>query len=103
MPRSSRTPVNPVSTKSGEVQPMLRDDYRVPVIGGEHLTRVKREAERRHVCAKLLHGRLRGRASPLRAELRIRYVALMAKGEAEVQAFLPGDVELIARHVVAEQ
>src|SRR6266481_1230604 len=80
---------------------MLGDDRRVLVAGREHVARVEREAERRDVGAELLHWRLGRRAGPPRTELRIRYITLMAEWKAEVQTGLPGDIELIVRHVVA--
>src|SRR5204862_888711 len=67
----------------------------------EHVARVEREAERRHVSAELLHGWLGRRAGALRTEFRILHIALMTEWKAEVQAALPGDIELVVRHVVA--
>src|SRR5438105_3787755 len=81
---------------------MLGDDRRVLVAGREHIARIERETERGHVGAELLNGRLRRRAGALRSELRIRHIALMAEWKAEVEARLPGDIELVVRQVVAE-
>src|SRR6476646_10674107 len=81
---------------------MFGDDRRVLVTGGKHVPSVEREAERRHMGAELLHGRFGRRAGPLSAELRIRYVTLVTVRESEVHAALPRDIELVARHIVAE-
>src|SRR6266511_205730 len=81
---------------------MLGDDRRVLVAGRKHVAGVEREANRRHVGAKLLDGRLSRRTRALRAELGIRHVALMAVWKAEVQAGLVRHIELVVRHVVAE-
>ena len=52
--------------------------------------------------AELQHRWLRRGTGPLRAELRVGHVTLMAEREAEVQAGFPGNIQLVARHVVAE-
>ena len=67
---------------------MLGDDRRVLVAGRKHVAGVEREANRRHVRAELLDGRLGRRTRALCAELRVCDVALMAEREAEVEAGL---------------
>jgi hypothetical protein len=72
---------------------MLRHDDGVPVTGREHATHVKRHADAGNVRAQLLRRRFSRRARPLRAELRIRIIALMTERKAEMQTGSPGDVE----------
>ena len=57
----------------------------------------------RDVGAQLLHRWFGRGAGPLRAELRIRHVTLMTEREAKVQTGLPGNIQLVIRHIVAEQ
>src|SRR5580765_2863207 len=80
---------------------MLRNEECVRVARRKHRARVKRHAERSHMRAGFLHRRFGGRASPLRAELRVGDVALMTEWETEVKSRLPGDVDLVGGYVVA--
>src|SRR6185295_5501413 len=80
---------------------MLRNEECVHVVRREHRASVERDAKRGHVRAGLLHRRLRGRASPLRTELRVGDIALMAEWKTEMKAGFPRDVDFIGWYVVA--
>src|SRR6266550_1511725 len=69
-------------------RPVLGDDCRVLVARRKHVAGIEREANRRHVRAKLLYRRLGRGAGALCAELGIRDVSLVAEREPEVQARL---------------
>src|SRR3984957_324918 len=73
----------------------------VLVVGGKLVAGVELHAERSHVRAEIEHRRGEFRALVTHRKLRVRRVALVAVGIAEMLAQLRDHVELVARHVVA--
>src|SRR6202166_2225948 len=81
---------------------VLGDQDRVLVLGGELVAGIELHAERRHMRAEIEYRRGEFRTFVTHRELRIRQVALVAIGIAEMLARLRDHVELVARQVVAD-
>src|SRR5260370_5114090 len=81
---------------------VLGDQNAVLVLGGKLIAGVELHAERSHMRAEIEHRRCEFRTFVTHRELRIRQVALVAIGIAEVLAELRDHVELVARQVVAD-
>src|SRR5258707_11040420 len=77
------------------------DEDVVLVLGGELIAGVELHAERRHMRAEIEDGRGELRALVTHREFRIRQIALVAIGIAEMLADLRDHVELVTRDVVA--
>src|SRR5450432_3023876 len=77
------------------------DEDVVLVLGGELVAGIELHAERSHMRAKIEHRRGEFRTFVTHRKLRIRQVALVAIGIAEMLAELRDHVELVARDVVA--
>src|ERR1700688_2830582 len=80
---------------------VLGDQDRVLVLGGKLVAGIEFHAERSHMRAEIKYRRGEFRTLVTHRELRIRQVALVAIGIAEVLAYLRDHVELVARDVVA--
>src|ERR1700730_15739489 len=78
------------------------DQDRVLVLGGKLVAGIELHAERSHMRAEIEHRRGEFRTFVTHREFRIRQVALMAIGIAEVLADLGDHVELVARQIVAD-
>src|ERR1700692_3940929 len=81
---------------------VLGDQDRVLVVGGKLVAGIELHAERSHMRAEIEHRRGEFRNFVTHREVRIRQVALMAIGIAEVLADLGDHVELVARQIVAD-
>eukprot|EP01035_Chromulina_nebulosa_P000957 gene958-1300_t len=81
---------------------MLGDEDVVLVLSGEHAAGIELHAERGDVGAEIQHRRRELGALVTHGEFRVRHIALVAIGIAEVFAHLRDHVELVARQVVAD-
>src|SRR5690242_13831666 len=81
---------------------VLGDQHRVLVLGREHASGIELHAERSHMGAELVGRRRKLRALVTHCEFRIRQIALVAIGIAEMLAHLVDHVELVGGQVVAD-
>src|SRR5216684_4705630 len=79
-----------------------RDEDRVAILGGEHLSGIEAHAERGGMRAEQRHRRLELAARAAPAELIVGNIALMAIGVAEMLARLGDPVELVVRQLLRQ-